>query len=236
MCYRGNYQLLGGLAAWVEEPVRSYLNPMKYKHIITLLCAATASFLIASTPAQANFIVTLQQVGSNVVATGSGAIDLTGLHGPSPANGASAIVPVAGDIVTGSGNGTLYLGPISGPTSFGTGGPTDANSSTGPLVSLLYNGGITSSIIVPSGYVSGTLISNGAIYNGQSFASLGVTPGTYEWTWGTGRDADSLTLQVGPAAVPEPLIGFPFLLALGGMLFGAKLLERGKGCRKRMAQ
>ncbi|MBV9008586.1 MAG: VPDSG-CTERM sorting domain-containing protein [Verrucomicrobia bacterium] len=189
---------------------------MKYKHIITLLCAATASFLIASTPAQANFIVTLQQVGSNVVATGSGAIDLTGLHGPSPANGASAIVPVAGDIVTGSGNGTLYLGPISGPTSFGTGGPTDANSSTGPLVSLLYNGGITSSIIVPSGYVSGTLISNGAIYNGQSFASLGVTPGTYEWTWGTGAN-QNFTLEIGTSRVPDS--GSTMVL-LGASLFG----------------
>ena len=52
--------------------------------------------------------------------------------------------------------------------------------------------------------------------------------GTYEWTWGSGADADSFTLQIG--AVPAPLIGrgLPLLLAVGGLLFGAKLLERSK--------
>jgi hypothetical protein len=45
----------------------------------SLLGAATASLLVFSSPAQAGYIVTLQQVGPNVVATGSGAIDLSGL-------------------------------------------------------------------------------------------------------------------------------------------------------------
>jgi hypothetical protein len=38
----------------------------------------------------------------------------------------------------------------------------------------------------------------------QTFASIGLTPGTYTWTWGSGSNADSLTVQIGPAAVPEP--------------------------------
>ncbi len=45
--------------------------------------AATLAIVIACVisvrPAQAGYIVTLEQVGSNVVATGSGPIDLTGL-------------------------------------------------------------------------------------------------------------------------------------------------------------
>jgi hypothetical protein len=54
-----------------------------------------------------------------------------------------------------------------------------------------------------------------------------VTPGTYEWTWGTGAN-QNFTLEIG--AVPAPLIGrgLPVLLAVAGLLFGAKLLERGK--------
>ena len=43
-------------------------------------------------------------------------------------------------------------------------------------------------------------------YNNQTFASLGVTPGTYVWTWGGGGSFRNFTLIVGAAgaAIPEP--------------------------------
>jgi hypothetical protein len=44
----------------------------------SLMFLVTAS-LFSVRPAQAGYIVTMEQVGSNVVATGSGAINLTGL-------------------------------------------------------------------------------------------------------------------------------------------------------------
>ncbi len=47
--------------------------------LITPLCATIASLLIMGSPAQAGYIATLKQVGPNVVANGSGALDLTGL-------------------------------------------------------------------------------------------------------------------------------------------------------------
>ena len=51
----------------------------------TALCAAAigvamlTGYGLSAQPAQAGFVVDLTQQGSNVVATGSGAIDLTGL-------------------------------------------------------------------------------------------------------------------------------------------------------------
>src|SRR5205807_10308158 len=55
-------------------------------------------------------------------------------------------------------------------------------------------------LIVPRGYVSGTALSDSATYNGKTFATLGVTPGTYVWTWGTGAN-QNFTLDVVAAAI-----------------------------------
>jgi hypothetical protein len=71
------------------------------------------------------------------------------------------------------------------------------------------------------GYLSGNPLLDTSTYDNATFASLGVMPGTYEWTWGTGAN-QNFTLQIGPAAaVPEPSsllllalpLGFVMLLA-----------------------
>ena len=56
-------------------------------------------------------------------------------------------------------------------------------------------------LIVPRGYVSGTFLSDSATYSGKTFATLGVTPGTYVWTWGTGAN-QNFTLKILPAILP----------------------------------
>jgi hypothetical protein len=79
--------------------------------------------------------------------------------------------------------------------------------------------GSQAAVAVPLGYVSGSALSDMATYAGQTFSTLGVTPGTYEWTWGTGAN-QNFTLQIGPAtAVPEPSA----LLLLGAGLVGLAL-------------
>ena len=102
-----------------------------------------------------------------------------------------------------------------------------ANSGSGDIVGIFDSG---LSLFVPAGYVSGSRLSDSATWDNASFSSLGVTPGTYVWTWGSGANADSFTLNAGVAAVPAPSIGrgLPVLLAVGGILLGAKLLERSK--------
>jgi PEP-CTERM motif len=176
------------------------------------LCAGLAL------PAQAAFIVTLQQVGANVVATGSGTIDLTGLTPDSTAPFSSGIIPNIGAIAIGMPifeSDNFYLG-FSGPSSFGSGVGTFPSSS-GSGDKVVIDGDL---LAVPAGYVSGDPLADMSTYNNATFASLGVTPGTYEWTWGSGPDADSFTLEIG--AVPEP--GSLPLLAMG--LAGLGLVVR----------
>ena len=54
-------------------------------------------------------------------------------------------------------------------------------------------------LFVPQGYVSGAALSDSMTFNNATFASLGVTPGTYVWTWGTGLPNQNFTLMIGGA-------------------------------------
>jgi hypothetical protein len=124
---------------------------------------------------------------------------------------------------------------IAGPETIGISGVIDPpHSGSGDLVGIFMNSTFDQ-LYVPSGYVSGSALSGTSTYDNTTFSGLGVTPGTYEWTWGPAAD-DSFTVQIGPAAVPAPLIGrgLPVLLAVSGLLFGAKLLQRGKRRRLRL--
>jgi len=71
-------------------------------------------------------------------------------------------------------------------------------------------------------------LDSGAAWTGETLAGLGVTPGTYTWTWGNGADADSFTLNAGeapPSGVPEPA-------SLG--LLATGLIGLGLGARRRL--
>jgi hypothetical protein len=68
-------------------------------------------------------------------------------------------------------------------------------------------------IYVPASYVSDSPLANTATWSSATFASLGVTPGTYIWTWDNG--ADSFTLEIGQTPLPAAL---PlFATGLGGL-------------------
>lgn len=169
------------------------------------ILAAASAFFVAfsvSAEAQSSFIVTLQQEGNNVVATGSGAFDLSPLTFVfnSPTSG-TAVNPSEGNLNVGqSGSIDIYSSPsITGPTEFGSGLDTQASVGSGGFVGLSEN---VDEWLLPHGYVSKAAISDSSTWDNTTLTALGVTPGTYLWTWGP-SNADSYTLDV-VAAAPEP--------------------------------
>jgi hypothetical protein len=138
------------------------------------------------------------------VATGSGALNFIGLTETDFVIEQSRINPGQGTILTGLQSTTLFedvfTGSITGPTSFGSGGLTNASSGqSGFLVGI---NGTLDQIFLPGGVSNIQDLSGTATYSNTTVAGLGVTPGTYTWTWGTGAN-QNFTLQIGPAGVPD---------------------------------
>ena len=195
---------------------------------LTLFAIATTS-LFSVRPVQA-YTVRLHQVGSNVVATGSGPINLTGLTFTGLSSSAAGMNPSIADLAVATGLQDQYQG-FSGPLSFGPGGITFANSNSGDAVTLISGMTSFSGLFVPQGYVSGGALSSSSTYNNATFASLGVTPGTYVWSWGQGAN-QRFTLIIGGVGVPDagstlPLLGFG-LLGLAALRRKLPLLRRRK--------
>ena len=192
----------------------------------SLIFTAVTASLFSVRPAEA-YTVTLQQMGANVVANGSGAINLTGLSFlASGTQGGAILQPPIGAIVTGttdSANVTFFSG-FSGPTSFGSGNGDIASSGSGDRVGIV---GLFGQLSVPDGYVSGAALLSSATWNNATFASLGVIPGTYVWSWGTGLRNQNFTLIIGGVGVPD---GGSTVSLLGCALLGLTALRRKLGC------
>jgi hypothetical protein len=170
---------------------------------------------LAAPPAHAAYIETLTQEASDVVATGSGTLDLAGLSLLGSGGTTRALInPSSAFLFTGPASFATvaeYTG-FTGPPTFGNGGFTLASSGSGDLVGI---DGSLNQLIVPAGYVSDNALSDTSTYDNTTFSMLGVTPGTYTWTWGSGANADSFTLDIGVAAVPEPSSIALLVLPLG---------------------
>jgi hypothetical protein len=79
---------------------------------------------------------------------------------------------------------------------------------------------------VPTGYVSGTALSDTAIYSGTTLAALGVTPGTYVWTWGTTAN-QNFTLQIPPFPPVFPPATITNISTRAQVLTGDNILDGG---------
>ena len=104
---------------------------------------------------------------------------------------------------------TGFFDQIVGPASFGPGGASGPNSSTGSAVFLIGSGG---DFWVPAGYVSGGSLDATQIFLNRTIANMGLTPGDHVYTLSSG---DTMTVRVG--SVPEPVTLTLFGLGLAGI-------------------
>jgi hypothetical protein len=137
--------------------------------------------------------------------SGSGSLNLTGLIDGSVQTG-GVVNATSGQWVVGSStlfnarkrfgnNFNVY------PNSFGS-GITTPTSYSGDTFGI-QNGSLGKDIIVPIGYTSGSPLSGTATFANKTISSMGLTPGTYRYSWGS----DSITLVIEtPAPTPTPTI------------------------------
>jgi hypothetical protein len=192
------------------------------------LISALALAAVVTPSAQAKFVATFQEIGSDVVEIGSGDLDLTDLqrtggiltkHFVTP-NEPSYAAGTPGDL------GDIYEGALLGPANWGPGATTFTKMSSGDLVALVPSG---AEIIVPDDYAGGPL-SQTSTYLNASFSSLGLTPGEYVYGWGSGDHFDTFTINVGvvppPLPIPEPSTWAMGLIGFAGL--AAAALRRGR--------
>lgn len=140
-----------------------------------LLSAAGVAF---GPQADTGCIIARTQQGSDVVATGSASIDVTDLSFFFASAGASGVHSPVGTVVFGPVSGTpddAYTG-FTGPTSFGGRSAAGASSGSGDFVSI---GDDLARLGVPKGHVPGAALSSNATRGNATFASLGMTQGSY---------------------------------------------------------
>ena len=172
------------------------------RQLTSILASLILAVLVAGREARADILITIEQSGNNVVETGSGAANTTGLTLEFTVGQGALIIPglaiaVVGEVDSAA---TIFSG-ATGPASFGTSSnPVDPTSGTGDTFGIEGNSGV---LALPAGYVSGTQLSGSTTFAGTNFTQMALTAGTYTYTWGTGSD-QSLTVQIGPAASAVP--------------------------------
>jgi hypothetical protein len=178
-----------------------------------------AILLLAAGSVQAAVVFTLVESGGNVVLSGTGSVDLTGLtfddeeSGGSPFINPSISAFRAGDTDS-LADYDVYAGAL-GPASIGTGSsyrPREFSTGSGDAFGFhIDNSRIDPAgmVNVPRGYVSGSSLTGTGVFTGHTFESLGVTTGTYVWSWAS----DSITLNV----IPIPASVWLFGSALAGL-------------------
>ena len=171
--------------------------------LLGLLAAALLTGIAME--AQANVIVTaVETPGGDVLISGGGTLNLAAWT-TKEENLSDVVLIAPGTQITIGPTGSLPVDVLTDPTLF-SGSPAygfnndvslpDAGS--GDIFGLAFS--FDERLTVPTGYVSGNPLMGSSTYEDETFASLGMTPGSYSWSWGSDDTASSFTLEI----VPEP--------------------------------
>ena len=183
--------------------------------------ALAMAFALAAGVAQAaTFTTNFWQAGSDVQASGQGAFDLDGMTPIGDGMSEHRIWSVLGFFLFGTQDFMAYGSTFSGPGIFGNGGEVQATQWNGDSAGLWVEQGF---FYVPLGYVSGSALSNAATWANTTLADLGLSTGTYSYTFGT----NTYNVIVGDASVPTVPVPATLPLVLAA-LGGLALLRRRK--------
>ena len=194
---------------------------IRSSHLGQLALGLLVAFAGSAKLQAVDLIFTAQQVGADVVTSASGFVNTSALTIAGGANGGGRFFGSIGDgsvfQVGPSGSYDNWSG-LTGSKVFGTSSQYFANNTTGANAGISTFGTIY--LLLPVSYTSGSSISGTATYTGKTLADLGMTVGTYNWTWGSGATAGSAQLTI--SAVPEPSTYALATIATGAMAFLAR--------------
>lgn len=185
---------------------------------LSALAAALITFGLFAGRANAAIVVQFSEVGSDVVVTYTGSVDLASTLGKE-ADRMLGFTEIWGSptinrlVNTVAGSIEDYNLSFTAASQFANGGQFPGVGSGDAF--LIESGGspIQSfhQIWVPYNYVSGAPINGMITFTGQSFASIGILEGTHVWTWENGGVSDSATFTTVPEASSALLIGLGVL-------------------------
>lgn len=201
---------------------------MKFRRVLVGL-----AFLVAANAAQAIYTINIDQVGPDVVMSGTGSIDTSSapsLGGIGPCLPNHGLINTNALCIGTDIDGDWYPAALTPGISLPTAVATPGSSSSGPNVFLL-----GTELYLPPTYLSGAPLVNQTTFSGTTLAGLGLAVGTQTLLVPSG---DEIVINIGLAPPPAPatpasiptlgeyaLLGMSSLLAMLGI--AAVRLKRG---------
>ncbi len=202
--------------------------------LLTLVSALTLVW--GSTSSQAAVVITIAQVGPDVVVTTTGTLDTTGftIFGGGGSNQATLSASV---IRLGYAASVTDFTPgvgVSGPStnfSFISGSTNVATTAANGDVFAFFPSGGSATIVLPENYASNSPLSNTIVWTNTTLAGpnpaglniTGLVPNDYVWTLANG---DTITISV----IPEPSRGLLALLGVGAIVLRRRRTQPAKAC------